>query len=31
MNTGIYATCDPFEVADDAILWLEQQIDGAEK
>jgi hypothetical protein len=31
MNTGRYAGCDPRDVADEAILWLQQQIDGAEK
>jgi len=31
MNTEPYKGCDPRDVADQAILWLEQQIDIAEK
>jgi hypothetical protein len=31
MNTGRYADCDPRDVAEEAILWLQQQIEGAEK
>jgi hypothetical protein len=30
MNIGRYAGCDPRDVADEAISWLQQQIAGAE-
>jgi hypothetical protein len=31
MNTGFYAGRDARDVADEAISWLQQQIDGAER
>lgn len=30
-NTGHYTSCDPFDVADQAISWLQRQVDDAEK
>jgi hypothetical protein len=31
MNSGHYAGCDPRDLANQAIIWLEQQIENAEK
>lgn len=31
MNTGSYARCDPRDVADTAISWIQEQIEAAER